>query len=79
MYKASFYDGTLKESEAIEFINSTNKPLKYTRGLKFRNPTTLRVPISKERALEIIATEWTDITEYDDYVDINTFSANDMW
>lgn len=80
MLNMSFYDGTLNRAKAKEFIAETKKPLKYTYGLGYRNPTTNHEPITKEQAIEIIKKEsLLDITEHNDYVHLNAFSSNDMW
>ena len=80
MIKMSFYDGTLNREQAIDIISNSNKPCVYTFGLKFRNPTTKDVPISQNKAIEIIKTEsLLDITEYEDRFDLNAYSSNDMW
>lgn len=80
MLKMSFYNGTLDRKKAKEFIAATSKPIKYTYGLGYRNPTTNHKPITKEHAIEIINTEkFLDINEHKDYVHLNEFSANDMW
>ena len=80
MLKMSFYNGTLNTKRAKEVIQATDKVLKYTYGLGYRNPTTNHKPISKKEAIEIIEKEgWLDITEYEDYIHLNAFSGNDMW
>ena len=80
MLKMSFYDGTLDKAKAKEVIAETEKELKYTYGLTFRNPTTNKKPITKEEALQIIDREsLLDINEYEDYILLNAFSSNDMW
>lgn len=80
MLKMSFYDGTLDRDKANEFIATTEKPFKYTVGLRMRNPVICNKPITREKAMEIVATEdWLDITEYANYVHLNTFSSNDLW
>ena len=80
MLKMSFYNGTLDKAIAKEVITNTDKELKYTYGLSFRNPTTHKKPISKEEALRIIDTEgMLDIDEYEDWIHLNAFSDNDMW
>lgn len=80
MLKMSFFNGTLNKPKAKEFILATSKPLKYTYGLGFRNPSTNHKPISKEEAIRIIDNEgWLDIDEYEDYIHLNAFSENDMW
>ena len=80
MLKMSFYDGTLDSAELIEFIKATSKPIKYTYGLIYKNPVTLRKPITLEEALVIIRTQsFLDADEYDDYVHLHAFSSNDLW
>lgn len=80
MLKMSFFDGTLDREKAIETITTTVKPCVYTFGLKYRNPTTRDVYITKEEAIEIIKKEsLLDITEYEDRIDLNAYSDNDMW
>lgn len=80
MLKMSFYNGTLDRAKAKKFIQTTDKPLKYTYGLGYRNPTTHRKPISKAEALEIIEKEsLLDIDENTDFVHLNAYSSNDMW
>ena len=80
MMKMSFYNGTLNRKEAKEFIKNSSKPCVYTYGLGFRNPTTHRKPITKEKALEIIDNEgFLDITEETTVIHLNAFSENDMW
>lgn len=68
-------------AEAIEFINSTTKPIKYTYGLGYRHPTTYKVPITKEKAIEYINKDYSmlDVEEYEDYVHLNGYSDNDLW
>lgn len=80
MLKMSFYHGTLDKEELKKFIEKTKKPIRYTYGLKYRNPTTKDVPVSKERALQIVSTEnLLDATEYESCLDLNAYSGNDMW
>ena len=80
MLKMSFYDGTLNRTELKDFIKNTDKPIKFTYGLGFRNPTTNRVPITKEKALHYVDTEsLLDAHEYEDYLHLNAYSGNDMW
>ena len=76
----SFFYGSLNKSKLIEFVQRTEKPIKYTYGPKFRQPTTLRVPVTVAEAVSIIEREdLLDAEELDDYIDLNAFSANDMW
>lgn len=80
MLKMSFYNGTLDKEKAKDIITNTNKELKYTYGLGYRGPTTHKKPIDKVEAFRIIDTEsLLDITEYEDWIHLNAYSANDMW
>lgn len=76
----SFYNGTLNKTILKEFIENTEKPIRYTFGLKYRSPTTRDVPVSKEKALEIVSREsLLDAKELDNCLDLNAYSGNDMW
>lgn len=80
MLKMSFYNGTLDRPALIEFIKTTTKPIKYTYGLGYRNPTTNHKPITVERAIEIVKTQgFLDATENEEYLHLNAYSDNDMW
>lgn len=80
MLNMSFYDGTLNRVKAKKVIARTSKPLKYTSGLGYRNPTINKKPISKDEALEIINNQgFLDITEYEDFIHLNSYSSNDMF
>lgn len=80
MIKMSFYDGTFNNEKAIDLIQSTDKVIKYTYGLGYRNPTINKEPITKLQAIKMINRNgWLDITEYKDWIHINEYSANDMW
>ena len=76
----SFYHGTLNKDRLKAFIKKTDKPIRYTYGFKFRNPTTLNVPVSKEKALDIVDSQsMLNAKELDDVLDLQAFSSNDMW
>ena len=76
----SFYKGTLNKDRLKEFIEKTDKPIRYTYGLKFKGPTTMNVPVSKEKALQIVDSQsLLDAKELDDCLDLNAYSGNDMW
>lgn len=78
--KMSFYDGTMDRKKLTDFIEKTNKEVRYTRGLEYRKPRVCRQPITKEEALEIVKSDsWLDANEYDEFLLLNTFSENDMW
>lgn len=76
----SEFRGSRNREDAKKYILETDKPLKYTHGLGYRGPSTRNKPIDKKEAIRIIDTgDFLDITEYDDYIHLNTYSDNDMW
>ena len=80
MLKMSFYHGTLNKQELKDFINKTSKPIRYTYGFKYKSPTTMNEPVSKEKALEIVDSQaLLDAKELDGCLDLNAYSENDMW
>ena len=77
--RMSFYNGTLDRAKLREMVE-TAEDIRYTYGLGYRGPSTNRVPITKERALEIIKTEsLLDADDEKGYLHLNAYSANDMW
>lgn len=69
-----------KKEEVIEYINETEKEIKRTHGFSWKNPTTYKVTMKKEKAINLIKkSSLIDITEEEDFVHLNTFSSNDMW
>ncbi len=80
MINMSFYNGTLNRVKAKEYIQGTNKRCVYTVGLAYRHPTTHRVPITKERAMQIIdVADLLDIKEERQVIHLNSYTGNDMW
>ena len=80
MLKMSFYNGTLNRQTLTDFISATDKPIRYTYGLSYRNPTTNKALIDKEKALQIVEREgFLDATEKEDCLYLNAYSENDMW
>ena len=80
MLKMSFFNGTVNRQILTDFINTTDLPIKYTYGLGYRSPTTNKVPVTKDRALEIAKNQsLLDATEEKDCLHLNASSANDMW
>ena len=80
----SFYSHEAPHSTSYEiadyFMRHTTKQIKYTYGLKFRGPTTFEKPISHEEAMRIWSKNGMfDVREYDDWVDFQEVSGNDMW
>lgn len=51
MIKMSFYDGTLNKELARKVISESNKPCKYTIGLRMRRPTTWMSSASQSAAM----------------------------
>lgn len=76
----SFYSGTLDRAKAKVIIQKSSRPLSYTYGFSYRNPTTNHVPKTMEQAFEIIDNEsYLDITFSENEIHLNAFSGNDMW
>ena len=82
MLKYSFMSkySNCSKDEILDLVKITNKPCKYTYGFKYRNPTTYEVPISREEAIKTITNDIViDVTEREDFIDINGYSEMDMW
>ena len=76
----SFYHGTLNKAVLKEALKDRGKPIKYTYGLGYRNPTTNHKPITLEEALKIVDTQGLlNAREYENYIHLNAFSEMDMW
>ena len=71
--------GNCTRDEIVEFLRTTEKPILYTFGLKYRDPTTRDVEISNKRAVELFNTHFSDVEEKEEYVDLNCFSSNDLY
>lgn len=68
------------KEEVIEYINKVGKEIKTTHGFSWKNPTTYKVTIEKETAINLIKKSCLiDITEEEEFIHLNTFSSNDMW
>ena len=80
MLRMSIFNGTFNGEELKEFIRKTRKPIRCTYGLDFRDPTTNKVLISKEKAIKLAEKEsFLDVDENDDYIHLNIFSSNDLF
>lgn len=82
LFEHSFYYADKRKSneEIIEFLKSTNKPIKYTYGYKWKHPSTYEVPKTLDQAIAIVNENGLlDVEEKPDYIDMNEFSENDMW
>lgn len=77
--KMSFFDGTLDIKKAKELVNSTNKKLTYRYGLAYRGAEEHF--ISKDQALDILDNNngLLDVREFEDKINLNEYSTNDMW
>ena len=69
----------LSKKEIVDFLKKTKKPIRYTFGLGYRHPSTYKETVSKKEAVEAFLKHWSDVIEYDEYVYIQSYSANDMW
>lgn len=80
MLKMSFYNGTLNRDILKAVIETTEKPIVYTYGYEYRQPTTHRKPVTKEEALNIVKKEsLLDAKEEEHCIHLNAYSSNDMW
>lgn len=78
--KMSFYNGTLNREQLKQMIIDSDQPIRYTYGFEYRNPTTHRKEISKDKALEIVEREsLLDADDIKGYIHLNAFSDNDMF
>lgn len=79
----SFYSkdyGKTPKEIILYVLQTTKKPIRYTYGLKYRNPTTRDVPKTNAEAVKICKSEsMIDVKEFADYIDMNAYSGNDMW
>lgn len=68
------------KEEALKLLQDTNKKILYTFGLKYRQPTTYEVQINNSKALELfLKNSLSDVVEYEDYIDFNQYSSNDLY
>ena len=68
------------KEEVLKKLESTEKIIKYTYGLGFRNPTIHKVPVSNEKAARIFDenSSMCDVHEHDEWIHLNEFSSNDL-
>ena len=81
MLKYTFYNKNncnCTREDCKRLVESTEKKILWTYGFSFRNPTINKEPITKEQALTLLEDSFMDFDEYEDYIHINTYSANDM-
>lgn len=80
MLKMSFFDGTLNKKAAIAYLKKTDKPYFYTVGFKSKRPLIYDNLITLKKAIEIIEKEsLLDIAEYQDRIELNAFTWNDLF
>ena len=76
----SFMEKSKTKEETEEIIKQTDKELKHTHGLSYRNPTINKVPVDKTEAINILyENSLIDVEDYEDYILLNTYSGNDLW
>lgn len=68
-----------KKKDLIDYLTANQKKILYTFGLSYRNPTIYKEEITLGQAIDNINKYYCDVTEFDDYIYINCFSANDLW
>lgn len=68
-----------RKEDLIDYLSANQKKILYTFGLSYRNPTIYKVEITLEQAIDNINKHYCDVTELDDYIHINCFSANDLY
>lgn len=71
--------GNSSKEQIIEKMVNSDKPIRYTLGFKYRNPTTYEVPIELDEAVKIFNKGMSDLTEKETYWDLNEFSGNDLF
>lgn len=77
MFKMGLHD--LNKEKLKEFIKSTDKPIRYTYGFAYRNPTIHKILVDKDMACNIADKEsFLDVEEFKEYVHMNAYSVNDM-
>ena len=68
------------KDDVIAYVKESDKPCVYTYGFEYRHPTTHRVPLTKDEAIEKIKkNSFVDVTEEKDVIHINAYSDNDMF
>lgn len=68
-----------KKKDLIDYLTANQKKILYTFGLSYRNPTIYKEEITLEQAIDNINKYYCDVTELDEYIYINCFSANDLY
>ena len=81
MIDYSFFSNSKStREEALKLLQDTDKKILYTFGLKFRQPTVYEIPIKKSEALKLfLKNSINDVVEYEDYVEFNQYSSNDLY
>lgn len=83
LVKYSFHSkySTVSKEYIQVLLEKTSRPILYTLGYKWKNPTTQDVKITNEKALKILKNETLidiDATN-SDVIYMNEYSGNDMW
>jgi len=66
----------------IDRLLHTKKKILWTVGYRWKNPTTLDVPVTAERAAEIIKCGFyalCELKEKEDCILLQCYTSNDMW
>ena len=66
----------------IDRLLHTNKKILWTVGYRWKNPTTLDVPVTTEKAVEIIKCgryALCELEEKEDRMLLQCYTSNDMW
>jgi len=66
------------KTDVENLLRTTKKPIVHTEGLSMRNPTTYRKLISSNEGINKL-TGLVDVTEYDEFIEINTYHENDFF
>lgn len=75
-----FYKGTLDKAFILAVLKKTKRPITYTYGLSYRNPTTHNQPISKDLAIQYITRgSMLSVRAEDNVIRIQEVSEMDMW
>ena len=68
-----------RKEDLTKYLTTSQKKMLYTFGLSYKKPTIHKVEITLEQAIDNINKYYCDVTEFDDYIHVNCFSANDLY
>ena len=63
----------------FDYLRKTEKRIEYTLGFAYRHPTTFHEPITAAKVEEKFKLYSTEVEEFDDYIHVNSYTANDLW